>query len=378
MYKTFVATLITLFIVPSVPAQDPGTPPGGTDPRYYIELARVHQRYGFYEDAIAMFKKAIETQTDAKEKKRYSVSLAKAYLLAGRIDEAEKSFKQLVDNEKDREKKGEYCLLLAQAYEELNKWEKARDAYEFVLRNCIGDIQRRTAHTRLIKLLKEKGGLKDYIKKLEKRLKDDPDDLKTTACLAHALTSGENAYAKALPLYEKLFAADPADRTTANRLVQLYRHAGRNEDAAGVYIKLMDASPGASKRYYYERISGLYDEAGNHKEALKWDLRAIELEPDNAYAYLRAAEKCKALDDRKNAEKMFLKAIEKMSRDEEKQLVSLKLLDFYIDTENYETAKALSDKLLSAPLDERIAKEIRTRAVIISEKLGEKEDETDG
>ncbi len=60
---------------------------GISSSKYYMELAKVHQRYGFNDEAIEMYKKAIETETDETEKNRLLMNLGRAHLHANRNDE---------------------------------------------------------------------------------------------------------------------------------------------------------------------------------------------------------------------------------------------------------------------------------------------------
>ena len=209
--KILLCLTICLGMLPVARASDSKLLYGIPNSKYYLELAKVHQRYGHFDEAIEMYEKAIEAETDESEKNKLKIGLGRSYLLANRAEDAEKTILEALEAERDIEKKADYYLNLGEVYETLNRSDKAIEAYEFVLGNCTDNILNHTARQKLTKLLKSNGTLKEYVSLLEKKLEEDPEDIMVMECLARAYSINETNNEKILPLYEKLFDAKPGD-----------------------------------------------------------------------------------------------------------------------------------------------------------------------
>ena len=370
--------MICLGLLPVARASDSKLLYGIPNSKYYLELAKVHQRYGHFDEAIEMYGKAIVTETDDSEKNKLKIGLGRAYLHANRAEDAEKTILEAVETERDTEKKAEYYLYLAEVYETLNRVDKAIEAYEFVLGNCTDNINIHTARQKLTKLLKGNGTLKEYVSLLEKKLEEDPEDIMVMECLARAYSINETNNEKILPLYEKLFDAKPDDRQISSDLIRLFRQSGQYEKAVEVHLKLMESDPDSPKKIYYERISDLYLESGNPEEALIWDERSLAEDPDNAYTCLRVAERYAELKKEDKALEMYISAIAKTQREGDKELISLELVDFYIDLEDLEKAKNLATEVLNSSNDPQIKRELQTRIALIDERKKKESVENSG
>ncbi len=58
------------------------------DAAYWAELAQVHQRHGYPEKAIPLYRQAIEATRDETLRARWQIALAEALLASGQSDEA--------------------------------------------------------------------------------------------------------------------------------------------------------------------------------------------------------------------------------------------------------------------------------------------------
>ena len=337
--------------------------------KYYVELAKIHQKHGFYNDAIECYKKAIVLESGEEERQKLGIGLGGLYLLSGDLEKAESIVLKVIESEKNPEKCAEYYLLLATICEKTGKHDKAIGWYQFVLNYSNDYLFINTAKQKMINLLKEAGKFEEYVASLEKKVAENPEDIRALECLAFAYSTDDIYSEKAQPVYEKLFSLKPDNRAIANRLIEMYKHSKEHEKAAAVYIKLMEASPKIMNRFYNERIAETYSESGNYKEALKWGKKALDEDKDNPYSYLKVAEACQALEEYNEAEKMYHVALKKLGREDDKESVSLKLIDLYILMGKQDEARKLSFEIFNSTKDDKMKKEIETRITKISEHL---------
>ena len=190
-----------------------------------------------------------------------------------------------------------------------------------------------------------------------------------TECLARAYSHKESTMSLAIPLFEKLFEKDKSDENIANELIKAYKRTGEIEKAENVYVQLMNSAPDEPHKPYYQRISNLYVEAGKPEGALQWDLKALDETPDNPFCLLRVGQRYEQLGQNDKAAPYYEDALKKTTKDSDKELMSIELIDFYINASRLEDARKLADDLLAKSTDPVIRKETETRLTLIKERL---------
>jgi len=341
----------TLSPSPAERAQPPARtfrrPPGsGLVPRarpieggnYYWELAEVHTRYGVYGKAVEMLEMAIEKETDPGKKTRYYESLSEVYRMKGETKKAAGQIEKALEVAKTVEEKCRYYTILGRICEQAKDLEGAKKAYEFVVANATRDVQKRSAELSLFRLYQKSGELENVIADLQKRLEANPGDEDALRTLAQILNSVVRKPERALPVYEKLSKLKPKDATILNRLVHFYQMNKEYEKAAGVYEKIIEASPSGRKSYYYQHVGRMYMLAGKKEEAIKWAEKSLSEGPASPYTYVSIAQLYLQNNLAEKAVQLYEKAMEASRRPIEKHQISLRFADLF--AQNNEEDKA--------------------------------------
>jgi tetratricopeptide (TPR) repeat protein len=321
-----------------------------------LQMGRMQYDKGQFEEALEYFKQARDAEPDLKEatawiaetekelerrasdERRAQIEKIASNLRGARdasdAEEFEKANELLAEAESlkptvtqsDEIQNIRISLLMSWAADRKDKLDKigAAEKYQAVLKLAPKHIQ---ATNELIDVwINDVGKTAEVRALLESKIGDDMNDMVTLSQLAN-LAYREQQYAKALPMYLKLYdSGDYRDTSVSARLQTILENLrdeassnGRLEEAIGYHKQLMEQFPDTSSRPldFYE-----------------YNLRLGKIGGGDAQGYLELAEWAKTKDLEKNAKDLYSRVLD-------------------IDPEN-EAARAAIDAYAKAKLDEAV------------------------
>lgn len=343
----------------------PVTPPDVedmTNPRYLLDLARVHMQYnalsraeellrkalplakepdakeqvGFqlatllqrkqdFKGAVALLEEIIGTAANPQMRNQWVTTLSDLYLQMGEPDKAEKLLNDQMALISGDKSKPEYAALRSSLNQRLaNIWqrqegrvEKERTAAEEA---STKDPQNKELLEKLVNLYMLAAPRPDYEKAVgiyEKLLKLAPDDNRWTMGLATAYQQTKQ-YDKAIEVHKKLMAADPRGlgQSSAYQVATLLLQAGKKDEAA-TWAKEHLAGNGNTP-FGQMMLANFYEQAGMVAEASEvlGKLREQSQQPQQKAEYsFRIARVAQRAKDYKKAEEELQKLLKEFPDD---------------------------------------------------------------
>lgn len=270
------------------PAPKPAEPaPKPLPASYYAELARVNHSYRQLDEAVRLYQKALELETDKTRRAGYAGALAEIYVAQKKHEAALPLLREAIQASASRTIKARYRMLLAQIAEQSDDLAAAEAAYKEAAASAEHEFERSAALRKLLLLYKRMKKLDQVLADTEKRVAANPKDIEAIDLLAIAYSSVQRDPAKALDTLAKLAEARP-EPATLRRLATALQNANRHADAIAVYETLLEKDA-QNRAYYCERISQLHAAAGDKEKAIAWARKIAADSPDNVYAVTRLA-----------------------------------------------------------------------------------------
>ena len=332
--------------------------------RYYLELAKVHQRYGMKKEAIQAYEKAIATETDAREKGRYYTSLAQLYLDMKKPAEAATVFEKAIEKAANRKEKMQLYMEIAKVYRRVGHFEKAEEALKQAVAQSENERERRRAKRLLFDFYRRQGSMDRVVAELEQKLKENPGDTETLEELAQVYYEVERKPQKAIPLLEKALELKPADSNLMQQLASLYQSQKEPRKAAALYEKLLKTGDQKRNKHYFEMLCYLYNEAGEEEKAQQYAERLLKENPDDPLIHIRLARLYERTNMPHKVISQYQQAIEKATQSQRKEVFQMQLANYYLrpgkSEEGIELLKLLAEKASSASIRKTAGRKLST------------------
>jgi tetratricopeptide (TPR) repeat protein len=167
---------------------------------------------------------------------------------------------------------------IGNAWAELEKWDKAGDAWS---RAMALDPGQAVAGYNLSRALAEAGKYDQSIAMSDTYLATDPDNAAVLSVKAYALhKAGRNG--EAIAVYERVVSLNGADSASLFNLAVLYESAGRQADALSRYDDILKIKPDDAPASYRKGL--ILADRGLADEALPYIVRYAEANPDSTDA----------------------------------------------------------------------------------------------
>ena len=203
--------------------------------RMHINLGAEYDRAGRREEALAMYKKAIELDPNASAEAYYNLGLA--YYEKGRKEDAVAMYKKALE----LKPYAEMYNNIGVTYSDLGRLEEAVAAFK--------------------KALEMNPNLPDARRNLA------------------MLTMGPE---EQVSFYKKILEVDPYDPKSYNSLGLIYYKTGRKEEAVAMYKKGLELNPNYAE--LYNNLGVAYSDLGRRDEAIAAFKKALEINPDSPNA----------------------------------------------------------------------------------------------
>lgn len=273
-----------------------------------LQIARAYNAIGNYEKAIVQYKSVVEQNADFQIA---SFELGKLLIKAKEYDEARKLFTVLASAAKENP---EYHFYLGETFRHLHEPASSIVAYKKAVENDSTHLRSLFQLGKYFVVKQEKNQALHYI---EKGLNFYPEDV-AIINLKALVYFNDNAYEKAIPLFEKVLELGETKEYIYEKLAYCYYKNWDFEKAKTTYKTLIEVNPENSDSYYslaevfrrekqvdsarifidkgmkipkpiiakgYSMLGGLAREQQDLKMALEYYKLAHKEEPENAMGY---------------------------------------------------------------------------------------------
>lgn len=237
-----------------------------TPSSYYADLARIHARYGKWDEAEECLKKAIELETEPAVVADLACQLAKVYVQDGDADKAEAMYEFALERTPNEQAIVTRAGELARLYAGRQQHDNASAIYHRLLKASDPNV-RRQLEQEYFRFCKEAGTLDVLIGEYQTKLEGGADaGVFQSLAELHRLnndTDGE------LEIYRKWREAFPESQQALFLLASAYREAGEFDEAASAFEKLTEMNPQGAQ-FYIAEIIRLNLQAGKTDDTEIW------------------------------------------------------------------------------------------------------------
>ena len=208
-----------------------------------------------------------------------------------------------------------YQKALAAAYERTRDYRGARELYEVLIKKAMlaGDKGlARECRTRIVTLWGLEHILDQQLPGLKHRFESAPPDIEAGRAMAEVLLHLRRVEDADATLRRVINLA-PGDVDSYLALERVLVQEGRLADAIGVLEKLAELEPKRA-RELYQRMAQYALQIYKDDDAIKYSVRAVELNPDDAEGHRRLGEMYRSRQDSDHAIAEFRAAIAKNDR----------------------------------------------------------------
>lgn len=351
------------------------------NPHVYLELADTYMRFDMIDKAQAAYERLVRM---SPRDETYILSLGEFYYRQGQLDKAQETWQKLL---KTNLPKSEAYALLGQTYAEhglvdqglsyylkavdlapddleirrglannyvrARRWEQALEAWHTVMTQATSAEARTEARARIISVHEERGYLVQKMDEWTELFAGKDGDAEAGYFLAEARIHRKE-YDEAKQAYERLIeldgVRDEKDIEALNSLLRIYNQTGETERSIEVLEELAVLRPTLSRDYYHQ-ISSLALDLYQDDKAIKYALRAVELNPDDAMAQAQLADIYYQMRRFPEAVKAYEKAID---LDPRALRNAMKLADIYLEQREFAKAEALYRNVVKKAEDESL------------------------
>jgi len=259
----------------------PVTPPDVedmTNPRYLLDLARVHMQYNALARAEEMLRKA---QPSAKEQDvKDQIGFQLATLLQRKLDfkGAIAQMEDAISHSSNVSSRNQWVMTLSDLYAQAGQPEKAEKALTDQLESLSGgkakpeDAWARSAlNQRLVSIWqRQEGKIGKMRTATEEAVAKDPQNKDLLERLTHLYNAPPPDFAKTVGVYEKLLQLSPNDTQLMSRLAMAYQQTKQYDKAIEIHQKILAADPKGAGAFSGSQIAQLLLQSGKKEEAVKW------------------------------------------------------------------------------------------------------------
>jgi len=225
---------------------------------YYAELAEVQRRYGQFDEATALYKKALDLAVTDEEKIALKMGLAETLESAGKSAQATEEWQQL-SNAKNPVVGFRAKLAIALNMVAEGKKDQAVEVLETLALSCPIQNYRAVAASHLAKLVDKQQKLELY----KARLAKEPKHRELLALVLELQKNDALGRAETLGV---VYKADPLDLDIVQQYGVSLLNAGQLDDAEAFYKKMLADFPPFS-RQACEQLAQIAARKGDSKEA---------------------------------------------------------------------------------------------------------------
>jgi tetratricopeptide (TPR) repeat protein len=260
-----------------------------------------------YYKAIYLYEEAIKKSKIADEKSVFYFNLASIFKLLNQNVEQATALKNAIQFASDKTVRCDYLELYGKVLVELKLYAEARLVFQEVCNISNKDWQIKSARINLFKIDNFEGVLQSNIYNIEQKVINNSQDIESLNDLVIIYDEVLSQYSKALPIYEKLSAAQPDNILYLTRLQFCYEQTGRLDKAISVYEKLMAKDPQAQVKVL-DRAVELAIKAKQPQKAIQWGRQYAESKANDSTAHAMLARIAFRVEDFPLAAEAFAKA----------------------------------------------------------------------
>jgi tetratricopeptide (TPR) repeat protein len=333
-----------------------------TNPRYLLELAKVHMQFNALSRAEELLRKAQPLAKEQDLKDQIGVQLAT--VLRSKLDfkGAIAQLEEALSHSSNVLGRNQSVMTLSDLYSLAGQPDKAEKVLTDQLESLSGakarpeDAWARTIlNQRLVSLWqRQEGKIEKMRTATEEAVAKDPQNKD----LLERLTSLYNApppdFAKAVGVYEKLLQLSPNDTQLMSRLALAYQQTKQYNKAIEIHQKIMAADPRGGA-FSASQIAQLLLQSGKKEEAVKWAKE--HMTGDVGLPLLVSFYEQAGLVQ--EAEEALVKLREQAAQPRQKADYSVRLAELALRRKDYKKAEAELQKVLKDFPDDKF---LTTRA----------------
>lgn len=256
-----------------------------------------------YEEEIELYQEMMETGLDS-----YYIHYRVARALEGlhRYEEAEAAFRRTLER---NETNGVAWDGLGDMLQNQGKWEEAAQAYEKGWEN--GNFQAIRDLCRLMKRTHQDERALEYLRQGLAKLPDDGSLLWIQAIVLRR----QKKYEEAVCCLGRYMEVKPSQTASAYReIAHCWESAKEYAKAEEAYQKAIDYNPRDARSW---RVFGKYyaNERQQQETALPYLEKAVELEPESTYGWMKLGEVYEALGQKQKAEECYERSLKSYQRE---------------------------------------------------------------
>jgi len=190
-----------------------------------LSEARAAMSRSAYDKAVPLLLDALAATSDSAQRRRISTMLVECLVRTQDFAGAETVCKELLASVTSDEERAADSLRLTQLYTLQKNYAAAEQTLEqvsFISENP--ELERQVQSAKLRLWQSQPGRLASAVTNLEVQVTADPGDRASLELLGTIYLKVQRDYAKAKPLYEQMVAADPANPSLQNTLINICRH----------------------------------------------------------------------------------------------------------------------------------------------------------
>lgn len=311
-----------------------------SDPNVYVTLADTYMRYDMREKALDAYKRLVRLDP---RNESYIISLGEFYYRSGKLDMAVETWEKILnarlpDAEAQAllgETLAEHGMLdkgvrhyekavelapedmtirrgLATNYVRARRWEQAIEAWRHIMDEADSAEVRGEARGRIISIYRQQNRLRAKMRDFREDFQSEPADVEAGFFLAEAhlkLNEFDEAEAVFQELQNLESIGEKEQLETLHSLLRIYNQTKEGEKAIAVLQQLAELKPQVAREYYH-RIAELSLEMYEDDQALRYAMRAVEMNPDDATAHARLADVYRQMQKLEQAVKEYRIAID--------------------------------------------------------------------
>lgn len=254
------------------------------DINHLVNLGEQYFQRNEKDKAVATWKKIIKKKTAANYAR-----LGEVYAEHDMLDDALTMYGKAI---KLKPKRAETYKGRAGVYARKKQYDKGVADWDKVLeltgKKAVDRPARREARRAIVNLLKRSNGLNGRINTWRTAFYGDKPDIEIGFFLVEAY-SRQSKWPEARKTLERILELEPEDIEAMTELVKVYKRSFEYDEAIALLEKLMKLQPGR-EREYSNKIADVLRDARRDDEALEWDQKALEQNPNDPIAHMRLAE----------------------------------------------------------------------------------------
>ncbi|MCK6470794.1 MAG: tetratricopeptide repeat protein [Planctomycetes bacterium] len=343
-----------------------------TDPKYLLDLASVHQRYGGNKLAAKLLERAAVLAKDSKDPQdliRIFTSQASQMQRDKNHKEAARLYEEVLKLVNEPGQRAGHMLALARCYEGMEDFDAAESTLKQLLKECETNTGKRelswvpqTVNRQLASIWRAKperaaSAEAEAVGKLEK----DPNDANALETLSQIYTQIKPDHAKAVAVLEKLWALKPEDTQVTGILASTLIQMQKYDKAVEVYKAMMEKVPASKKTYAYQAASALI-QAERQDDAIAFAKEHLLGEDSDESSLSLMASLLDRAGKAEEAEKIYADRIATETDDKKKSRYMLQAVQYAIRGKKFDRAETLLAEVTEKyGKDETVARQIKTK-----------------